>query len=93
MGDLSNFERGQIIGVCSAGASVTKTSTLSGTSRVTFSKVYVGVLKSWEDYISKEEKWVKINIDRKRSLYIERDCFEKSQNYCNIGDRRTEYSS
>jgi hypothetical protein len=24
--------------------------------------------------------------------YIEKDCFEKSQNYCSTGDRRTKYS-
>jgi hypothetical protein len=34
---------------------------------------------SWED-ISKEEQWAKIDTDRKRSSYIEKDCFE-SQNY------------
>jgi hypothetical protein len=43
----------------------------------------------WEDNISEEEQWGKINTDRKRSTYIETDCFEKSQNYCS----RTEYSS
>jgi hypothetical protein len=25
--------------------------------------------------------------------FIEKDCFEKSQNYCSTGDSRTEYSS
>jgi hypothetical protein len=34
-----------------------------------------------------------INIDGNRSSYIEKDCFEKSQNYCSIGDRRAECSS
>jgi transposase len=38
MGDLSNFERGQIIGSCLAAASVIKTATLLGVSRVTVSK-------------------------------------------------------
>jgi hypothetical protein len=33
-----------------------------------------------EDIISEEEQWVKINIDRKISSYIEKDCFQKSQN-------------
>jgi hypothetical protein len=28
-----------------------------------------------------------------RSSYIEKDCFEKSQNYCSTNDSRTEYSS
>jgi transposase len=39
MGDLSNFERGQIVGARFAGASVTKTATLLGVSRATVSKV------------------------------------------------------
>jgi hypothetical protein len=39
MGDLFNFERGQIVGECLAGASVTKTAALLCTSRVTVSKV------------------------------------------------------
>jgi transposase len=39
VGDLSDFERGQIIGVHLVGASVTKTATLLGVSRVTVSKV------------------------------------------------------
>jgi hypothetical protein len=47
--------------------------------------------ESLED-ISKEERWVKIDTDRKRQSYIEKDCFEKSQN-CNMGDIRTEYST
>jgi predicted transcriptional regulator len=39
MGDLSDFERGQIAGTRLAGASVTKTATLLGVSRATVSKV------------------------------------------------------
>jgi hypothetical protein len=39
MGDLSDFERGQIIGTHISGASVTKTITLLGVSRSTVSKV------------------------------------------------------
>jgi hypothetical protein len=45
---------------------------------------------SWEDSISEEEQWVKINIYRKRSSYFEKDYFEKSQNYCSTGDRTAE---
>jgi transposase len=39
MGDLPDFERGQIVGVHLAGASVTKTATLLGVLRATVSKV------------------------------------------------------
>jgi hypothetical protein len=39
MGDLSDFERGQIIGAYFAGASGTKTATLLGVPRATVSKV------------------------------------------------------
>jgi hypothetical protein len=39
MGGLSDFERGQIVGERLAGASVTKTATLSGVSRATVSNV------------------------------------------------------
>jgi hypothetical protein len=38
---------------------------------------YVGIHESWEENISEEEQWAKISIDRKRSSYIEKDCFEK----------------
>jgi hypothetical protein len=44
-------------------------------------------------HISEEEQWTKINIDKKRSSYIEKDCFEKSQKYCSTGENRIEYSS
>jgi predicted transcriptional regulator len=39
IGDLSDLERGQIIGVRSAGACVIKPATLLGVSRATVSKV------------------------------------------------------
>jgi hypothetical protein len=39
MEDLSDFKKGQIVGVRLAGASVIKTATLLGVSRATVSKV------------------------------------------------------
>jgi hypothetical protein len=88
MRDLSDFERGRIIGACLDGASVTETATLLSVLRMTVSKV-VSIHESQEDIISKKEQWAKINTDRKRSSYIE-DCFEKSQSHCSTGDRAAE---
>jgi predicted transcriptional regulator len=39
MGDFSDFQRGQIVGLLLAGAYVTKTATLLGVSRAAVSKV------------------------------------------------------
>jgi hypothetical protein len=39
MGDLSDFERGQIVGAHLAGTTVTKTAIIVGVPRVTVSKV------------------------------------------------------
>jgi hypothetical protein len=51
---------------------------------------YVGIHELWEDNISEEEQWAKINIDRNRSSNNEKDCFGKSQNYCSTGNRTAE---
>jgi len=51
MGDFSDFQRGQIVGVHLAGASVTKMATLLGVSRAAVPKV-ITTYKSWEDIIS-----------------------------------------
>jgi hypothetical protein len=48
--NLSDFEKGQIVRARLAGASMTKTVT-----------GYVGIHESWEDNISEEKQWVKIN--------------------------------
>jgi predicted transcriptional regulator len=62
MGDLSGFDRGQIVGSRLAGTSVTKTATLLAVSSATVSKV----MSSDGDNISEEEQRSKISIDRKR---------------------------
>jgi hypothetical protein len=66
MGDISDFERRQIVGERLAGACVTKIAILLGVSRATVFKGYFGIHESWGD-----------NIDTKRSSYIEKDCFRK----------------
>jgi hypothetical protein len=43
MGDSSNFERGQIVGLRLAGESMTKTATLLGILTATVSNVYVSI--------------------------------------------------
>ena len=48
IGDMSDFQRGHIIGACLVGASVTKTTTVLGVSRAG----YDGICRSWEEIIS-----------------------------------------
>jgi hypothetical protein len=85
MGDLSDFKRGQIVGARLAGASVTKTASLLGVWRATVCKVMSAYMNHGKTTPGKTD------IDRRRSSHIEKDCFEKSQNYCGTGDSRTEY--
>jgi hypothetical protein len=68
---------------------VIKTITLLGVSRASFQD-YVGVQESWEHNISEQEQRAETNSDIKRSSYIEKDCFEKSQSCCSTGDSRAE---
>jgi hypothetical protein len=79
--ELLNMERGKIICEHLAGASVIKADTLLGVWKAIVSEVMSSYTNHGEDKISKEEQWAKINIDRNRSSYTEKDCFEKSQNY------------
>jgi hypothetical protein len=48
----------------------------TGASRATVSKV-VSIHETLKANIREEEQWVKINTNRKRSSYIEKDCFKK----------------
>jgi hypothetical protein len=92
MGDLSNFERGQIVGARLAGASATKTATTSlGVSRETASSEVMSAYADHGKTTSANRNSGRKSLDRKRSLYIEKGCFEKSQNYCSTGDSGTEY--
>jgi hypothetical protein len=89
MGDLSNFETGQIVGVHLAGASMTKTATLLGVSRTTVSWLcrHTQIMvrqRRRRGTVGENQHW------QKRASYIG-DCFGKSQNCCHTGDSRTEY--
>jgi predicted transcriptional regulator len=53
MGDLSDFERGQIVGARSAETSATKTATVLGVSRATVSKVMSAYTKHGKTKLAK----------------------------------------
>ena len=55
MGDLSDFQRGQIVGAHLAGTSVTKTGTLLGVSRAAVSKVMTAYTNHGETPSAKKE--------------------------------------
>jgi hypothetical protein len=84
-----DFERGQIVDDCLAGASVTKTTTLLGLSIATVSKVRSECMNCGNT-TSAKRKIGKNQTDGNRSSYIEKDCSEKSRNYCSTGNRTAE---
>jgi hypothetical protein len=75
MGDLSDFERGKIVGVC---VFCDEKCYIIGCIKSNSFYGYVGIHEYWEGNNSKEEQWAKINIDRKRSSYTEKDCLKKN---------------
>jgi predicted transcriptional regulator len=89
---LSSFERGQIIGVHLAEASVKKTATLLGVSRVTVSKFMLEHTNHGKTISVKR-------ISGQKSTMTERDhrtlkgLFQKITELRSTGDSRTEYSS
>ena len=68
MGDLSDFQRGQIVGALLAGASVTKMATLLGLSRAEVSRVMTASTNHWKTSSAKRNS----GREQKRS---ERDRF------------------
>jgi hypothetical protein len=90
MGDLSDFEKGKIVSAHLAGSSATKTATLLRVLRGAVSNDLSAYMNHGKTTSGEEVQWAKIDNDRNRSSYIEKDCFEKSPNYCSAGDRTTE---
>jgi transposase len=90
MGDLSEFERGQVVGARLAGESVTKIDTLLGVSRATVSEV----MSAYTDHGKTES--AKRNSGQKSTL-TERDhrtqrmiISKKSHDYRSTSDRTAE---
>jgi hypothetical protein len=86
MGALSDFERGQVVGACLAGA---------WHSYVYWERHFLRICP--HSRIMGTELWRRgtvgeINIDR-RSSCIMNGCSENSHNYCSTGDSRIEYTS
>jgi hypothetical protein len=72
---------------------MTKTATLLGVSTVIIANVMWAYTNQGKPALGKRNSGRKSVLDRKRSSYIEKDCFEKQQDYCSTGDKRAEYSS
>jgi hypothetical protein len=80
MEDLSDFEKGQIIGARLTGASVIKSATLLAVSRATVFKVMSAYTKHWKTTSAKKNSERNFYMDRKRSSYTEKDYFEYHRN-------------
>jgi hypothetical protein len=92
MGDLSNFESGQIVGVHLAGASVIKTATLLGASRATVFKVMLVYTNHGKTTSATRNCGQKSTLTE-RDHTLRRTVSKNDKNYCITGDSRTVYSS
>jgi len=87
MEDLSDFQRGQIIGARLAGASVIKTVILLGVSRTAVSKVMTAYTYRGKTLSAKK------NIGQAQKLSERDHRTLKITNYCSKGSNRIQYSS
>jgi transposase len=93
MGDLSNFERGQIVVARSAGTSATKTATLLGVSRATVSKVTSAYTNHGKTTSAKRNNGRKLTLtDRDRRTLRRVVSKNHRTTAAQVNCRRTEYS-
>jgi len=78
MGDLSDFQRGQIVGAHLAGASVTKTGTLLGVSRAAVSKVMTAYTNRGKMPTAMRNSGRKRNLSERNRCTLKRTVFKKS---------------
>jgi hypothetical protein len=78
MGDLSDFERGQIVDARLAGVFVIKTATLLGVSRTTVSTVMLAYMNYGKTTSAKRTVGENQHSQKEMS-HIEKDCSEKSR--------------
>jgi predicted transcriptional regulator len=93
MGDLSNFHRGQIVGVHLAGASVTTTATLLGVSRVAVSKVMMAYTNHRKTQSAMRNSGHIPKLRQRDHCMLKGIVSKKLWNYCSQGYSRTQYSS
>jgi len=75
MGDFSDFQRGQIVGVRLAGASVTKMATLLGVSKAAVSKVISSYTNHWRTSSAKRNSGRKPQLSGKDCHMLKRIVF------------------
>jgi hypothetical protein len=93
MGDLFNFERGQISGDRLSEASVTKTVTQLGMLRATVSKIMSAYTNHGKTTSARRNSKQKSAMTERYHHTLRRTVPKKLHNYCSAGDSRTEYSS
>jgi hypothetical protein len=89
MGDLSDIERGQIVGASLAEASVIKMATSLDLSRAGVSKVMSAYTNHWMTTSTKKNSGQKSTV-RERDRRTLRRIVSKNQNYCITGERTAE---